>query len=86
MTDTVLTFTGNGAQEYRVGEEASIVIEGTWGGGTMTHTKTGTSLAIRTPATADESYRTFIQNGTFTLTGATAPNLVVTIEPSRGWS
>jgi len=86
MTDIVLTFTTNEAQVYRVGEAGNVVIEGTWGGGTMTHTKTGTTLAARTPATADESFRTYVQDGTFTLTGATSPNLTVTIEPSRLWS
>lgn len=79
----VLTFTTNEAQIASVGRPSNIVIEGTFGGGTMTHTMTGTVTPIRTPATAADKYKTLVYGSTFTLTGATGANITVTIEPVR---
>ena len=85
MADTVLTFTTNEAKTFEVPNGANIVIEGTWDTATMTFTKTGTTLALRTPATADDSFSTQVQKGTLTCSSAGgSTSLTATIEPSRG--
>jgi len=76
-----LSFTADGAQSHDCGTESNVIIEGGFGGGTVTHTMTGTTTAIRTGSTAAASYLCEIYDSTFTVTGSTAPTITVTIEP-----
>ena len=77
---TQLTFTTNEAQPIDVQRSSNIFVYGTWGGGTMTITETLSGVTIRTPATADEGFKTDTRNLTFTLSGATSPSLTINIE------
>lgn len=77
---TQKTLDANGSVSFDVPGPHNVVVEGTFGGGTITHTMSGTSTAVRTPATAAEAYRNEVQRNTFTLTGATAPSITITIE------
>ncbi|PCH98488.1 MAG: hypothetical protein COB84_01875 [Rhodobacteraceae bacterium] len=82
-TKKVLTFTADEAQIASIGRPSNVVIEGNFGGGTVTHTVTGTVTPIRTPATAADTYQCLAYVTTFTLSGSTTPNLSITIEPVR---
>ncbi len=66
--------------DHKFSKPCNIVIEGTFGGGTVTHTITGTSTAIRSGATAADSYRTTVQESTFTIAGSTGATVTVTLE------
>ena len=80
---TTLNFAADGAKRFivaEIGRDTPVEISGTWGGGTMTVTTTGGVVAIRTPATANETFSMKIMDATFTLSGATSPDLNVIIE------
>ena len=80
-----MNFTGDTSDIYEAPNGANIFIEGTWDGATITFTRTGSTTAARTPATANENFNTKVQKGTFTVTGSGAStDIDVTVEPSRG--
>lgn len=60
----------------------NVVIEGTFGGGTVTQTMKGSTTAIRTGATAADAYRSLVQESTFTIAGSTGATVTVTMEPT----
>ena len=80
----VITFLENGVKRLDLDTRSNVIIEGTFGAGTVTHTMTGTTTAIRTGSTAAASYVCEILDSTLTLTGATNPRITVTFEPKLG--
>ena len=60
----------------------NVAIEGTFGGGTVSHTIEGTSTSIRAGATSADTYRTTVQHSTFTIAGSTGATVTVTMEPT----
>lgn len=74
LTDAEPTF------DIEFSKPMNVAIEGTFGGGTVTHTITGSTTPIRTGATAADAYRTLVQASTFTLTGATGATVTVKME------
>ena len=81
---TTLTFTANEAKRFicsEIGRDTPIIIEGTFDTATVTHTMTGTTTAIRTPATSADTYGTKVMDHTFTVSSVGgSTSITVTIE------
>lgn len=62
---------------------SNFVIEGTFGGGTVTHTMSESSKEIRALITAPEAYRCLVEDNTLVLTGSVGANIQVYVEPTK---
>lgn len=74
-----LTFTSNGSQTAEISRPGNVVVEGNFGGGTVSLAMTGTTTPVR-ESTANDSYTSELHSSTFTLAGAVSPNITVTLE------
>ncbi len=57
---------------------SNVVIEGSFGGGTVTQTMLGTTTAVRTATTAAEAYFSEVFASTFTLSGGSSADITIT--------
>jgi len=74
LNDSVTTYS------IELGAPSNVIIEGDFGGGTVEHTLTGSVTPVRTPSSAAETYRSLVENATFTLVGASGADISIIIE------